>query len=151
WCEALLPPQRGAAKDYRKACRFNSTVSVSRRMAAMWQSMALGFLAGVFFGNGIPHFVKGITKERYPCVFGGGPMPNLLAGWLSLGIAGLLTHWIDLQDRGLGASISARTGPAGDWLISCRTRCIWTKVNQVRPLAHRPSAIQSQAPIRQQS
>jgi len=36
----------------------------------MWQSVILGFFAGVFGANAMPHFVKGITKESYPCVFG---------------------------------------------------------------------------------
>ena len=34
----------------------------------MWQSFILGFLAGVSGANGAPHFLKGITKETYPCV-----------------------------------------------------------------------------------
>ena len=53
----------------------------------MWPSIVLGFRAGVVFGNGVPHFVKGITKDRYPCLFGGGPVPNFIAGWLSFVVA----------------------------------------------------------------
>jgi hypothetical protein len=45
----------------------------------VWQSVLLSFVAGIFFGNGIPHFVKGITKERYPSMLGNGPVPNLSA------------------------------------------------------------------------
>jgi hypothetical protein len=52
----------------------------------------LGFLAGIVFGNGIPHFVKGITKERYASMLGNGPVPNLIAGWLSFVIVGVLTQ-----------------------------------------------------------
>ena len=63
----------------------------------MWQSVLLSFVAGIFFGNGIPHFVKGITKERYPSMLGSGPVPNLIGGWLSFVVAGLLMHWIDLR------------------------------------------------------
>jgi hypothetical protein len=59
----------------------------------MWGSILLGFLAGVLLGNGIPHFVKGITKEQYPTVFGPGPVPNLIAGWVSLVIVGALVRW----------------------------------------------------------
>jgi len=58
----------------------------------VWQSVLLSFVAGIFFGNGIPHFVKGITKERYPSVLGNGPVPNLIGGWLSFVVAGLLMH-----------------------------------------------------------
>ena len=63
----------------------------------MWQSTALGFLAGVLFGNGIPHFVRGITKENYPCMLGNSPAPNLIAGWLSFVLVGLVARWIDLD------------------------------------------------------
>ena len=63
----------------------------------MWQSVLLSLVAGIFFGNGIPHFVKGITKERYPSMLGSGPVPNLIGGWLSFVGAGLLMHWIDLR------------------------------------------------------
>jgi hypothetical protein len=79
-------------------------------ISAMWQSIVLGFLAAAFFGNGFPHFVRGITKERYPCVLGGGPIPNLIAGWLSFVVAGILTHWIDLRDWRMEVSISAAAG-----------------------------------------
>jgi hypothetical protein len=63
----------------------------------MWHSTALGFLVGVLFGNGIPHFVKGIMKENYPCMLGNSPTPNLIAGWLSFVLVGFLTRWIDLD------------------------------------------------------
>lgn len=76
----------------------------------MWQSIVLSFLAGLFFGNGLPHFIRGITKERYPCIFGGGPIPNLFAGWLSLVASGILTHWIDFSTWGTEASIAASLG-----------------------------------------
>jgi len=56
----------------------------------MWQALVLGFLSGVFGANGVPHFIKGITRERYPCMLGNSPVPNLIAGWASLLIAALL-------------------------------------------------------------
>jgi hypothetical protein len=59
----------------------------------MWQAVILGFLAGVFGANGFPHFVRGITAESYPCLFGNSSIPNLIAGWFSLVIAGLLAYW----------------------------------------------------------
>jgi hypothetical protein len=65
-------------------------------MAMIGRSIALGFLAGVLFGNGLPHFVRGITKERYPSALGGGPIPNLIAGWALLVLAVVLARWIDL-------------------------------------------------------
>lgn len=44
----------------------------------------LAFLAGLIGANSVPHFVKGITRERYPTVFGDSPVINLVAGWAGL-------------------------------------------------------------------
>ncbi|MFJ6322044.1 MULTISPECIES: hypothetical protein [unclassified Rhizobium] len=63
----------------------------------MWLSIAFSYLAGVLFGNGIPHFVRGITKENYPCMLGNGPTPNLIAGWLCFVLVAVLARWIDFQ------------------------------------------------------
>lgn len=63
----------------------------------MWQTIVLSFLAGVMGGNAIPHFVKGITKETYPTVFGNSPVPNLLAGWTGLVLTALLVYWADVE------------------------------------------------------
>ena len=62
----------------------------------MWQSVILGFFVGLFLGNGIPHFVRGITKERYPSMLGNSPVPNLIGGWLSFVVAGLLAQRVDM-------------------------------------------------------
>jgi len=72
----------------------------------MWPSIGLAVLAGILFGNAIPHFVKGITKENYPCMFGNSPTPNLIAGWFCFVLAGVLVRWIDL-DRFRDASLIA--------------------------------------------
>jgi hypothetical protein len=74
----------------------------------------LGLLAGVFGANGVPHFVKGITKETYPCVLGNSPVPNLVAGWASFVIAGILTGYVDHQHHALAFWIA---GAAGALLI----------------------------------
>jgi hypothetical protein len=55
----------------------------------MTQAILLGLLAGLLLGNGVPHFIKGITKERYPTAFGSGPVANLLAGWAGLCLGAL--------------------------------------------------------------
>ena len=42
----------------------------------MWQAIVFGFLGGVLGANGFPHFTRGITKRRYPCQLGNGPVPS---------------------------------------------------------------------------
>lgn len=53
----------------------------------MWQAIVFTFLGGLFAANGFPHFARGITRQRYPCVAGNGPVPNLIMGWAGLVIA----------------------------------------------------------------
>jgi hypothetical protein len=40
---------------------------------------------GVLGGNAVPHFVRGITKQRYPNIWSGGPVPNLERGSTTVG------------------------------------------------------------------
>jgi len=68
----------------------------------MWHAVVLTFLAGVLAGNSIPHFVKGITRERHPTVFGASPVINLIVGWAGAVLAVLL-----LQAAGVDAHASA--------------------------------------------
>ena len=58
----------------------------------MWQAIVFGFLGGVLAANGFPHFTRGITKSRYPCQLGNGPVPNFVAGWAAFVIAALLFY-----------------------------------------------------------
>ena len=76
----------------------------------MLQTIGLSFLAGVMGGNGIPHFVKGITKEPYPNVLGNGPIPNVISGWAALVIAVLLFRWSQADLHPLAAFISTAMG-----------------------------------------
>lgn len=76
----------------------------------MIQAIALGLLAGLLIGNGLPHFLKGITKERYPTAFGSGPVPNLVAGWsgIALGVLALLAA--DLESAPVPGGIAVAVG-----------------------------------------
>jgi hypothetical protein len=47
---------------------------------------------GILGGNAVPHLVKGITKESYPCALGNGPVPNFIGGWLSFALALVLAR-----------------------------------------------------------
>ncbi len=55
-----------------------------------------GFIFGVLFGNGIPHFVRGMTRENYPSLLGSSPIANLLEGWICWMLAALLATWARL-------------------------------------------------------
>lgn len=59
----------------------------------MWQTIGLSLLGGLLGGNAFPHFVRGITRTRYPNAAGNGPIPNLLGGWAGLVLAALLLYW----------------------------------------------------------
>jgi hypothetical protein len=76
----------------------------------MWQTALLTFLAGILGGNAIPHFVKGITRERYPTVFGSAPIVNLVVGWTGLVVAALLLHVAEVDTHAIAAAIA---GPLG--------------------------------------
>ncbi|SDE12154.1 hypothetical protein [Glycomyces harbinensis] len=76
----------------------------------MIQAIALGLLAGVLIGNGLPHFVKGITKERYPTVFGSGPVANLLAGWSGICLGALALAAADLPAAPLPGAAALAVG-----------------------------------------
>ncbi|MEV0403865.1 hypothetical protein [Actinoallomurus sp. NPDC050550] len=73
-------------------------------------SLVLSFLAGVFGANATPHFVKGITKERFPCLFGSGPLVNLVAGWAMYVIAALTAVAADMTAHPVPAFSAAAVG-----------------------------------------
>jgi hypothetical protein len=72
----------------------------------MWQSMVFSFLAGVFGANAIPHFVKGITKEPFPTLFGPSPIVNVVGGWAMFLLAGSLVYWAHVDRNAAAAAAS---------------------------------------------
>lgn len=54
------------------------------------------FLFGVLLGNGIPHFVRGMTREKYPSLLGSSPVANVIEGWICWMLAALLATWARL-------------------------------------------------------
>jgi len=62
----------------------------------MWQAIVFSFLGGLLAANGFPHFTRGITKTRYPCVLGNGPVPNFVVGWAAFVMAALLSYVADV-------------------------------------------------------
>ena len=77
--------------------------------------MLLTFLAGILGSNALPHFLRGITKRRYPTVFGDGPVTNVMIGWSGLVMAALLLLWARPADHP-GWTIAA--GAVGVLLIA---------------------------------
>lgn len=73
-------------------------------------TISFAFLAGLVAGNGIPHFVKGITRESYPMVFSNRSVPNLIVGWLSFVIASILVFFAKVSHYPLAAAIAAAIG-----------------------------------------
>jgi hypothetical protein len=76
----------------------------------MWQTILLSLLAGAMGANSTPHFVKGITKETYPNVFGGSPVSNLVAGWAGFVVTALLVYWAHPERFPLWALASGALG-----------------------------------------
>lgn len=76
----------------------------------MVQTILLTFVAGVFGANGTPHFVKGITKEQFPTVFGAGPLVNLVAGWTMYVLTAVLLIFAHLDRHPMAALVSGALG-----------------------------------------
>lgn len=76
----------------------------------MTQTVLLAFLAGALLGNGLPHFIRGITNEDFPCKAGNGPVPNFLGGWASLVIIGLIVPHLDLEHGSKAAFLAGCAG-----------------------------------------
>jgi hypothetical protein len=76
----------------------------------MWETIVCAFIAGLFAANSVPHFVRGITHERYPCIFGNSSIPNLLAGCASFVIAFGFAYWSNTSQYPLPSFIGSATG-----------------------------------------
>lgn len=59
----------------------------------MWQTILLSLIGGILGGNALPHFLRGITRRRYPSALGNGPIPNFVAGWIGLVLTAILLYW----------------------------------------------------------
>jgi len=81
-----------------------------QRRDAVLLTIALSFLVGLFGGNALPHFMRGITKERYPNSLGGSPVVNFVTGWAGLVITALLVHWARMDLHPLASFISVAVG-----------------------------------------
>ena len=58
-------------------------------------NVVLLFLVGIFFANGIPHFVHGVSGKRFPSPFAKPPGRGLSSAWVNA-LWGLLNFSIAL-------------------------------------------------------
>jgi hypothetical protein len=64
--------------------------ATGREGVGLVRTAVLSFLAGMSLSNALPHFVKGVTNDSYPCVLGRTAVPNFVAGWLGLVLTAVL-------------------------------------------------------------
>ncbi|GAA4575727.1 hypothetical protein [Planotetraspora kaengkrachanensis] len=76
----------------------------------MLQTTVLAFLAGALGANATPHFVKGITGERFPTVFGSAPLINLIGGWILYVVTALLVVQADVTAHPAPSFVAASLG-----------------------------------------
>jgi hypothetical protein len=76
----------------------------------MWGSALLCLLAGVLVVNATPHFVKGLTQERFPTPFGGSPVTNVIAGWAMYCAAGAVLIAAHPSRHGFAAAVGGSLG-----------------------------------------
>jgi hypothetical protein len=69
----------------------------TRRKKSMPITVVLAFLAGLNTGNGIPHFITGITGQEHPSPLGKSAVVNLLEGWGAFLIGGIFWYFTCLQ------------------------------------------------------
>ena len=79
-------------------------------MTISLETVVLAFLSGVIGGNAFPHFVRGITREAYPNVFGNGPVTNVVTGWAGLVIAAALAYYANFQHNPLESLLIGSLG-----------------------------------------
>jgi hypothetical protein len=68
------------------------------------------FLFGVLFGNGIPHFARGMTGEKYPSLLGSSPVANVIEGWICWMLATWIATWARLWPPTLDVWAAAGIG-----------------------------------------
>lgn len=76
----------------------------------MIQTVLLSLFGGVFAANGVPHFVRGITKSTYPSALGYGPVVNLVSGWVMFVLAALVGFAAHVTEHPSAAFVAAALG-----------------------------------------
>ncbi|MFI2506282.1 hypothetical protein [Streptomyces sp. NPDC018972] len=76
----------------------------------MWHVFLLSALAGLMGANAVPHFVKGVTGEEFPNVWGNDPLRNAVAGTFGLALAGAFGYGAGLPAHPLAGALGLLTG-----------------------------------------
>jgi hypothetical protein len=79
-----------------------------------WYEVVAHFFAAAFLTNAVPHFVQGVTGNRFPSVFAppprsSGPLANVIWAGINIAIALLLLHLVPVPDPWPRASEIAMT------------------------------------------
>lgn len=71
----------------------------------MWQLYVYSFVAGLFGANGVPHFIKGITGQKFQTPFGtdSSALLNVVWGWLNFVLAAMLLYFGNIHPHLLRA------------------------------------------------
>ncbi len=74
--------------------------------------LILGFLTGVLLSNGLPHFIRGLTGQKYPTPFSkpGSAVENIAWGWLNFVAAALLWHLAPMRHHPRAAFLAVAFG-----------------------------------------
>ena len=90
-------------------------------------TLALGFVAGFFLGNGIPYYVTGSFGNEHGFFGGKSAAANVIAGIVAFAIAGACWHFA--QPKVLGTYLAALLGMACVGLIHTIT---WNRFSRNR-------------------
>lgn len=76
----------------------------------MNRPLLLGLASGAMTASSVAHFVKGVTAEPYPTVFGSSPTTNVVTGWAGLVASGLLAHHAIARGHRYAAEFAGASG-----------------------------------------
>jgi hypothetical protein len=94
----------------------------------MWQTSILALLAGLFAANAVPHFVKGVTGERFKTPLGASPVINVVSGWAMFVLAGVLLGWAHVDRFPVRAAVAGAAGALVAALIHARMGALGRRV-----------------------
>jgi hypothetical protein len=84
-------------------------------------TLLFGFVAGFFFGNGLPYYLAGSMGDgTNPSPFPDSPFASVVVGWIAMLIGASCWHVVDTQRFGWLAQGAAATGVLVVGLIHAR-------------------------------